>query len=156
MKKFIYFAILVFGLNLMICAAQEDKAIQPVQTWNGKKIDNKLLNAAPKNVLSSNIFDSVGFISTETDWIKLWQAWSEDEIPKIDFTKNLIVFCTTTTPNSCYITLKLSPSGELKYTGLSTLIGSEDKTFNYQIVLVDLAGIKSIERPATRRKRKRT
>ncbi len=146
MKKFIYFAILVFGLNLMICAAQEDKAIQPVQTWNGKKIDNKQLETAPKNVLFSNNLDSVGFISTETDWIKLWQAWRKDETPKIDFTKNLIVFCTTQTPNICQIYLKLSKSGDLKISPLSTLLGSKDKTFNYRIVLIDRAGIKSIER----------
>ena len=39
MKKFTYFAILVFGVNLMICATQEDKAIQPVQTWSGKEME---------------------------------------------------------------------------------------------------------------------
>jgi hypothetical protein len=140
MKKFIYFAILVFGLNLIICAAQEDKAIQPIQVWSGKKIDNKLLEPAPKNGLSS------GLIFDETGWIKLWQAWRKDETPKIDFTKNLIVFCTTQTPNICQIYLKLSKSGDLKISPLSTLLGSKDKTFNYRIVLIDRAGIKSIER----------
>ncbi len=154
MKKVIYLVILVFGVNLLIGAAQGDRTIEPLQKWRGENVDDKRLKL-PKNSFSSSGI-SRGIIENETDWIKLWQAWRDDEVPKIDFTKNLIVFCTTTTPNSCYITLKISPSGELKYTGLSTLIGSEDKTFNYQIVLVDLAGIKSIERPATRRKRKRT
>lgn len=153
MKKIIYLVILLFGVNLLICTAQGDRTIEPIQKWIGENVDNKRLKL-PKNSFSSYGI-SRGIIENETDWINLWQAWRDDEVPKIDFTKNLIVFCTTTTPNSCRITLKLSPSGELKYTGLSTLIGSEDKTFNYQIVLVDLAGIKSIEKPVTRRKRKR-
>ena len=139
MKKFIYFAILVFGVNLMICAAQKDKAVQPIQTWRGENVDNKRLKPAPKNCISS------GVVLNETGWIKLWQAWRIDETPKIDFTKNLIVFCTTQTPNGCSVSLKLSQSGDLKILPLSTLIGSEDKTFNYQIVLIDRAGIKSIK-----------
>ena len=140
MKKIIYFAIFVLGVNLMIGAAQEGKNIEPVQTWSGKEIDNKVLKVPPKNGLS------MGLISNETDWIKLWQAWRTDETPKIDFTKNLIVFCTTQTPNICHIYLKLSKSGDLKISPLSTLLGSKDKTFNYRIVLIDRAGIKSIER----------
>ena len=153
MKKVIYLVILVFGVNLLIGAAQGDRTIEPIQEWRGKNVDDKWLKL-PKNSSSSYGISS-GIIENETDWIKLWQAWRDDEVPKIDFTKNLIVFCTTTTPNGCSVILKLSPSGELKYTGPSTLIGTNEKTFNYQIVLVDLAGIKSIERLATRRKRKK-
>jgi len=149
MKKIIYFAIFVLGVNLMIGAAQEGKNIEPVQTWSGKEIDNKVLKVPPKNGLS------MGLISNETDWIKLWQAWREDETPKIDFTKNLIVFCTTQTPNICQIFLKLSKSGDLKISPLNLLIVSKDKTFNYRIVLIDRAGIKSIERkPITPRRKK--
>lgn len=135
MKQFIYLAILVFGVNLMICAGQEDKTVQPVQTWSGKEVDNRLLEAAPKS----------GYVSNEADWIKMWKAWRKDEAPKIDFSKNLIVFCTTQTPNSCGVNLKLSESGDLKIINVSTLIGSDAKTFNYQIALIDRAGIKSIE-----------
>ncbi len=139
MKKLIYFAIFVLGVNLMIGAAQEGKNIEPVQTWSGKEIDNKVLKVPPKNGLS------MGLIFNETDWIKLWQAWRTDETPKIDFTKNLIVYCTTQTPNTCQVDLRLSQSGNLKLLPLSTLIGSKAKTFNYQIVLVNRAGIKSIK-----------
>lgn len=139
MKKIIYFAIFVLGVNLMIGAAQEGKNIEPVQTWSGKEIDNKVLKVPPKNGLS------MGLISNETDWIKLWQAWRTGETPKIDFTKNLIVYCTTQTPNTCRVDLRLSQSGNLNILPRSTLIGSKAKTFNYQIVLVNRAGIKSIK-----------
>jgi hypothetical protein len=142
MNKLIYFAIFVFGVNLMICAAQEDTVIKPTKIWDGSGVDNQWLELPDKSSTSDDIPDKA--ILNETDWINLWQAWRDDEVPKIDFTKNLIVFCTTVTPNHCSVTLKLSPSGDLKVKRLTTLIGSEDETFNYKIVLVKRAGIKTI------------
>lgn len=153
MNKLVYFAIFVFGLNLMICAAQENAGIKPTRTWDGSEVDNERLKLPNNNSASFDISNEA--ILNETDWINLWQAWRGDEAPKIDFTKNLILFCTTRTPNHCSIWLKLSPSGDLKVKRLTTMMYSEAKTFNYKIVLVKRAGIMTINgKPITPRRKR--
>lgn len=150
MKNFVCLAILFFGINLTVCLAQKSESIKPIQTWNGEKIDNKFLKRDPKNE-----FLSKGFINDANHWAQTWQAWRKGELPEIDFTKNLIVFCTTITPNHCSIELKLSSAGDLQIKSLTTLIGSSDKTFNYKIVLINRAGIKSVERKSIAPKKSR-
>jgi Domain of unknown function (DUF4440) len=87
------------------------------------------------------------YITDERVWERLWQAWRGSEpLPKVNLNSELIVFCTTISPNSCGIKLSLDEQGDLKITSVSTLIASKAKTINYQIGLIDRAGIKSIER----------
>jgi hypothetical protein len=135
MKQFVLLAILVFGTNLLVCAAQENFEIEPTQTWIGNNISDDLLEIAPKN----------NFISDETSLKKLWQAWrSSETAPTVDFSKNLIAFCTTQTPNTCGIKLKLSDAGNLEIQTFSTLIASSANTFNYQIAEFSREKVKTI------------
>jgi hypothetical protein len=139
MKKSIYFVILVFGINLIICAAQKDKALQPVKSWIGDRADERQSEpASNKELPDSPIFN-------QSDWIKLWQALRDDETPKIDFTKNFIIFCTTFAPNHCSIDLKLSRTGDLKIHSTTTIMNTDGSTLSYKILLIRRAGIKSIK-----------
>lgn len=111
------------------------------RTWSGKNISLDLQPAAPPSL----------YIADQTSWEKIWQVWRGVEpLPQVDFARELIVFCTTISPNNCAINLSLDEQGNLKITSETTLIGSDAKTFNYQIGLIDRARIKSIEgKPVT-------
>src|SRR5215216_7993962 len=111
------------------------------QTWGGENISRDLQAAAPPGL----------YIADQTSWAKLWQAWRGGKaLPRIDFASELIVFCTSISPNSCGLNLALDAQGDLNITSVSTLIASDAKTFNYQIGLIERAGIKSIAgRPLT-------
>lgn len=115
-------------------AKKQDK-IPFKQTWGGKDLVNDLKSAAPQEP----------YLSDTGNWQKLWQAWRRGEkLPPVDFNKDLIVFCITGSPNSCGINLSLDKDGNLKVTAISTLIVSDEKSFNYQIALIDRAGIKTV------------
>lgn len=117
------------------CFAQKDRDIKPLRMWMGVRVDDELLSAAEKYKCISN----------RKDWEKIWTLWNGGEAPKIDFAKHLILFCTTKTPNHCSIEPKLSPKGDLKVRRLTTLIGSNKKTFDYKFALIARAGIRTIE-----------
>lgn len=105
------------------------------QTWSGKDISNEVRYALPPDF----------YVSDNESWTKLWQALRGAEpLPRIDFARELVVFCTTISPNSCGLSLSLDEQADLRITSVSTLIGSDAKTFNYQIASIDRAGIKSI------------
>ena len=139
-QRSIPFIALIAALNLIpINAGSTSKPAQRdvrvKQTWSGKNISPDLLAAAPASL----------YIADQTSWSKLWQAWRGSEpLPQVDFARELIVFCTTNTPNTCGIDLSLDSQSDLTITSVSTLIGSEAKTFNYQLGLIERAAIKSI------------
>lgn len=142
MKRIIFCIALTAIFNLMPVNAQSERRSQAQEkipfkkTWSGRDLSNDLQSAAPPNL----------YIADAASWSKLWQAWRGGEpLPKVDFDKELIVFCTTSSPNSCGINLSRDEQGDLKITSESTLIGSDAKTFDYQIGLIARAGIKSIE-----------
>lgn len=141
MKKLIFFIALVVVFSAMSEAAESATPIQSQekipfkQTWSGKDLSEDLMSAAPREL----------YITDAASWAKLWQAWrGRERLPVVNFDKELIVFCTTNSPNSCGINLSLDEQGDLKITSESTLIGSDAKTFNYQIGLIERGGIKSI------------
>lgn len=139
MKHFICLLILIFGWNLIVCPAQndaEEKIIEPIRSWSGKKVSNERLTAAPEK----------GYVSDRAEWEKLWRDWraSEEAVPTVDFTKNLVAFCTAQTPNSCGIKLLLSEASDLRIQTFSTLIGGNSTTFDYMLVEFSRAGIKTI------------
>lgn len=138
MKHFICLLIVVFGWNLIVRPAQNDegKIIEPIRNWSGKKVSSERLKAEPEKA----------YVSDQAEWEKLWRAWraSEDAAPSVDFTKNLVAFCTAQTPNSCGIKLLLSKTGDLRIENFSTLIGGDSTTFDYQFVEFSRAGVKTI------------
>jgi Domain of unknown function (DUF4440)/Domain of unknown function (DUF3471) len=120
--------------EITILSSAQDKVLLK-KTWSGKDIPNEVQNALPPD----------SYVADKESWTKLWRALRGTEsLPRIDFAKELIVFCTTNSPNSCAIDLSMDEQGDLKITSVSTLIGSDAKTFNYQIASIDRGGIKSI------------
>ena len=143
MNKIVYFAILVFGINVLIGAAQISGTVKPVRTWTGSEVDNEWLERRKNDSASGAVFSEA--VLNENDWVELWRAWRSDEAPpKIDFARNLVLFCTTRTPNHCSIEPRLSRSGDLKVKILTTLIHSQATTFDYKIIVIKRAGIKTI------------
>ena len=141
MKRIIFCIALTAIFNLMPVNAQSEGRSQAQEKipfkkiWSGRDLSNDLQSAAPPNLYNADA----------ASWSKLWKAWRGEPVPIVDFDKELIVFCTTSSPNSCGINLSLDEQGDLEITSVTTLIGSDAKTFNYQIGLIDRAGIKSIE-----------
>ena len=105
------------------------------QTWSGGNLPLDLQVAAPP----------VLYVADQAGWERLWRAWRGGEaLPKVDFDRELILVCTTVSPNSCGVNPALDEQGDLKVAPVSTLIASDAKTFNYQIGLIDRAGVRSI------------
>src|SRR5215204_7228602 len=105
------------------------------QTWSGGNLPLDLQVAAPPGL----------YVADQAGWERLWRAWRGGEaLPKIDFDRELILVCTTVSPNSCGVNPTLDEQGDLKVGPASTLIASDAKTFNYQIGLIDRAGVRSI------------
>jgi hypothetical protein len=134
MKKLIWLVILMFGMDLMICLAQEEnRPVQSLKMWEGTGLSEQILSQSTGGP----------YISNKQDFEKMWKVWRSDKMPKIDFKKNLIVLCVTLNPNNCFLVMKLT-KGDLKLSSRSTLIGSNEKLYNYKIVLIERAGIKTI------------
>lgn len=120
---------------LMICATPsavpaEDKMVEPQQTWKGSVEDRELLGKPPT------------VIATAAAWKAQWEAWKlADELPKVDFSKQLVVVQTTVGSQIRPI-LKLDDQGDLKVLGLAT----KDLRPGFRYVLVTVArdGVKSV------------
>ena len=105
------------------------------QTWSGQNLPINSISAAPREL----------YIIDQENWKKIWQKWrGSEKLPKVNFRKQLIVFCTTISPNHCSINISLDKKGNLKLNGITTLIGSDGTKFNYKMALIDRAGIKTI------------
>jgi len=111
------------------------------QTWSGSNLPLDVQAAAPPGL----------YVAEQAGWERLWRAWRGGEaLPKVDFDRELILVCTTVSPNSCGVNPTLDEEGDLKVDPAGTLIASDAKTFNYQIGLIDRTGVKSIAgRPIT-------
>jgi hypothetical protein len=120
--------------EITLLSTAQDKVLLK-KTWSGKDIPNEVRNALPPD----------SYVADNASWTKLWQALRGSEpLPQIDFAEELIVLCTTVSPNSCGVGLSVDEQGDLKILSMSTLIGSDAKTFNYQIASIDRDRIKSI------------
>lgn len=87
-----------------------------------------------------------GYVSRQQEWEKLWNAFrGTEEIPKIDFEKQLILVAVNGDPNPIRICTKLDDQGDLKLSYGSTLIGfTHPRTGAYQFALINRAGIKTV------------
>ena len=85
-----------------------------------------------------------GYIANEKSWAKLWKAWrGNEEVPKVDFDKQLVLVGTVKCArNGMNVRYKLDDKGNLEVTVMQTDIAGPG--FNYQIVVVDRNGVKTI------------
>ncbi len=119
-------------LSAVGLAHAEPKAVKPNKDWTGVMKDDTQKKLAPKD----------GFIVEAKEFEKLWKAWRTDEkLPEIDFTKEVVVVTLASGPNYPRISAKLD-EGTLEINAISTLIGGEG--FGYSIATFDRKGITKV------------
>jgi hypothetical protein len=131
--------VLVVALVLLpgVAVAADDKPAKPVpaiQKWSGIiRDDETLKRQAPV----------AGHITDAATFEKLWKAWRPKEaLPKVDFTKELVLVATAAGPNRVALSATLDDKGDLKVRSRATLIGGLG--FGYAIATVSRQGVKSI------------
>lgn len=122
---------------ILICptlAADPPSEEKPPQVWSGKQQDESLLKKfTPKTE----------FIADADAWEKLWKAWRPgEELPKIDFSKSLVLVGTAYGPNRANMRPMTDDDGNLKFVVFSTKIGGPG--FGYTLMVVDRDGIKTV------------
>jgi len=121
------------------------KLIKVEKAWEGE-IKLELRQQAPPN----------GFITNEKAWAKLWGAYrGNDELPKIDFDKQMILVGVGKDPNSIGYDpdrLTLNEEGDLKVVyGGTDMLYPNPKTCRYIFLLISREGVKAINGNAVRK-----
>jgi hypothetical protein len=126
---------LSFGCSL---GQSGGRRIKIEKVWGGE-IKLELQRQAPPN----------GFIANEEAWAKLWRAYrGNDELPKIDFDKKMVLVEVGRDPNQLGFDpegLILNEEGDLKASFISTVVGYiNPKTCRYMFLLISREGVKSV------------
>ena len=109
-------------------------SIEPTDHWDGIIADESLQKLVPVKK---------GFIADAKSLTRVWKAWRPDEkVPKIDFTKDLIVVGVVTGPNRVMIQPSLDEKGDLRLIIESTEV--EGPGFGYRLLKVSREGVKSV------------
>ncbi|MCA9070409.1 MAG: hypothetical protein KDA84_15865 [Planctomycetaceae bacterium] len=107
--------------------------VEPIEMWSGKIRDESLRKLAPKS----------GFISDQQIWKKVWTAWQPNqELPKVNFSKELILVGTVSGPNLVIMRPTMDNNGNLKFLVAGTKIGGPG--FGYRLLKIDRKEIKSV------------
>jgi hypothetical protein len=126
-----------FGRSL---GQSRGKLIKVEKAWDGEiKLELRQQAPPPLN----------GFIADEKAWAKLWRAYrGSDELPKIDFDKQMILDRVGNDPNVMGVIhdeLMLNEKGDLKVDFFSTQVKYiNPKTCRYVFLLISREGVKSV------------
>jgi hypothetical protein len=134
-------AVLLLAALALVCLfptplQAQGKAVKLDREWKGYFPDNRdvpLMREAPKS----------GYITNEAEWSKLWKAWKgKEELPKVDFQKELVFAYAAGGPNTILISLRIDDQGNLTAKFSATEKGGPG--FVYRIVTVKRDGVKTI------------
>src|SRR5215510_512457 len=121
-------------------AQSRGKLIKVEKVWDGE-IKFELLQQLPQK----------GVIANEKAWAELWRAYrGDDELPKIDFDKQMILVGVHSDPNDIGYDPKgliLNENGDLNVRSVSTIIFSRfanPETCRYIFLLISSEGVKTI------------
>ncbi len=107
--------------------------VKPLEDWKGVSRKNELRKVAPES----------GFITDQETWTKVWKAWRGNaEVPKVNFSRDLILVSTVNGPNRILMAMELDAKGDLKVRSAGTKIGGPG--FGYALVKVLRAGVRSV------------
>jgi hypothetical protein len=107
--------------------------VEPNGMWSSKIKDLSLRKLAPKS----------GFIADAETWRKLWTAWRPDEdLPKVDFAKGLILVGTVPGPNQVVMRPTIDEGGNIKLIVFGTEIGGPG--FGYKFIGISRNGVKTV------------
>jgi len=107
--------------------------VEPTGMWSGKIKVESLRKLAPQS----------GFIADAETWKKLWTAWRPDEeMPKADFAKELILVGTVPGPNLVVMRPTIDDEGNVKFIVGGTKIGGPG--FGYKLIGISRDGVKTV------------
>jgi hypothetical protein len=107
--------------------------VEPTGMWSSKIKDESLRKLAPQS----------GFIADAQTWKKLWTAWQPgEELPKVDFTKELILVGTVPGPNQVVIRPTLTDKRNVKLAVFGTEIAGPG--FGYKLIKISREGVKTV------------
>ena len=115
-----------------VSAAEPEAAKEPA-TWNGVIKDDSLRDLAPKE----------GYIADQETWANVWRAWKpKAELPKIDFTKEIVLVATVFGPNRTMGKPMKDEKGNVTFRVASTRMGGPG--FGYMLAKISTEGVKTI------------
>jgi hypothetical protein len=107
--------------------------LEPTGMWSGKIQDESLRKLAPKS----------GFIGNAEAWKRVSTAWlSQEELPRIDFEKELVLVGTVSGPNLVMMRPTITQSGEVRFVVGGTKIGGPG--FGYKLIKISRSDVKSV------------
>ncbi len=107
--------------------------VEPTGMWSGKIKDEPLRKLAPPS----------GFIADAETWKTVWTAWRPDEeLPKVDFAKELILVGTVPGPNLVIMQPTIDDEGNVKFIVGGTKIGGPG--FGYKLIKMVREGVKTV------------
>lgn len=129
--RFVAAICLMMPLSNMTCGAAP--IVEPKQSWSGEIKDESLRRLAPQS----------GFIADSQTWKKLWTTWRPDkELPKVDFSKFLILVGTVPGPNEVVLRATFTTKGNVKFNVSGTEIAGPG--FGYKLTMIDRKGVRTV------------
>jgi hypothetical protein len=120
-------------LGATLHASADDRIVPETFRWAGKHADAELRKAAPKQE----------FIADTESFQKLWSAWrAGEDVPEVDFEKELVLVGTAPGPNRVIIIPRLDNEGHLRFVNAGTKIAGTG--FGYLLLKVPREGIVSV------------
>jgi len=109
--------------------------VELLRTWDGE-VKIELTKEAPED----------GYIAGKERLESLWKAFrGNEELPKVDFAKELVLIAVNKDPNRISIRAELDDNGDLKVKAISTMMGYfNPTTCRYQFAVISRSGIKTI------------
>ena len=119
---------------LLLCSTLLVAApVEPSARWSGMPADEALKKLAPAD----------GFLADGEALEKVWKGWRPgEEVPKVDFAKDLIVVGVVNGPNNVLMRPALEETGDLKFIVAGTRRGGPG--FGYLLLQIPRAGIKTV------------
>ena len=125
--------LIAFCLALAVAsvAFADAKSVKPNKNWTGLVKDDTLKKLAPKD----------GYVVDAKEFEKLWKAWSKDEVPRIDFAKEVVIVTLAAGPNKPEIKATLD-EGKLEIKAMQALVAGAG--FGYSLATFDRKGITTV------------
>ncbi|MCS6864871.1 MAG: hypothetical protein RMJ56_05765 [Gemmataceae bacterium] len=130
MFRLLWLAVWVAALHVSVLAGPPDTT-KPTVDIRGSHNDESLKKHLPAN----------GVIVSQKGWEQLAKAWGIPDPPKVDFSKEILIVCTTV-GSGLNVKVHVDDQGDLKVTAISTL--DLGPGFRYVIKSVSREGVKTV------------